>query len=73
MYLNESILKIMKNAFYFMLKAIFVLKIFKYFSFVDHKKNSLVRKLRLIHLRVFNKQLQCTYCPVSQEVKSTRQ
>ena len=61
----------MKNAFYFMLKAIFVLKIFP--NFVHHKENSLVRKLRLIRLRVFNKQLQCAYCPVSQEVKSTRQ
>ena len=29
---NESPLKIMKNAFYFILKALFVLKIFKYLS-----------------------------------------
>ena len=28
---NESLLKVMKNAFYFMLKALFVLKIFKIF------------------------------------------
>ena len=29
---NKSPLKFMKNAFYFILKAIFVLKIFKFFS-----------------------------------------
>ena len=30
--LNESPLKMMKNAFYFMLKALFVLEIFKFLS-----------------------------------------
>ena len=30
--LNESPLKMMKNAFYFILKALFVLKIFKFLS-----------------------------------------
>ena len=30
--LTESPLKMMKNAFYFILKALFVLKIFKFFS-----------------------------------------
>ena len=30
--LNESPLKVMKNAFYFVLKALFVLKIFKFLS-----------------------------------------
>ena len=29
---NESLLKMMKNALYFILKALFVLKIFKFFS-----------------------------------------
>ena len=29
---NESLLKVMKNAFYFVLKALFVLKIFKFLS-----------------------------------------
>ena len=31
-YLNESPLKMVKNAFYFILKALFVLKIFKFLS-----------------------------------------
>ena len=31
-YFNESPLKMMKNAFHFMLKALFVLKILKYMS-----------------------------------------
>ena len=31
-YFNESPLKMMKNAFYFMLKALFVLKILKHLS-----------------------------------------
>ena len=33
-YFNESPLKMMKNAFYFTAKALFVLKIFKFLSFV---------------------------------------
>ena len=31
-YVNESLLKMVKNAFYFILKAFFVLKIFKFLS-----------------------------------------
>ena len=31
---NESPLKLMKNAFYFILKALFVLKIFKFLSYI---------------------------------------
>ena len=34
---NESPLKMMKNAFYFILKALFILKIFKFLSLLfDH-------------------------------------
>ena len=29
---HESLLKMMKNAFYFMLKALFILKVFKFLS-----------------------------------------
>ena len=38
----------MKNAFYFILKAVFVLKIFKYLCyFFDYvEKNDLIRKIR---------------------------
>ena len=33
-YFNKNFLKIMKNGFYFILKALFVLKIFKYLSWL---------------------------------------
>ena len=39
----------MKNAFYFILKALFVLKIFKFFvtTFGSCRKNGLIREIRL--------------------------
>ena len=48
--LIESPSKMMKNAFYFILKALFVLKLFKFLSrlFWSCRKNGLIRKLRLI-------------------------
>ena len=48
--LIESPLKMMKNAFYFILKALFVLKLFTFLSrlFWSCRKNGLIRKLRLI-------------------------
>ena len=49
-YYNERPLKMMKNAFYFILKALFFLKIFKVFvlTFWSCRKNGLIRKKRLI-------------------------
>ena len=44
---TESPLKKMKNAFYFTLKLLFILKIFK-FDFLVMYKNALIRKKRLI-------------------------
>ena len=41
---TESFLKMMKNAFYFALKALVVLKIFK---FLSCRKNGLIRKIKL--------------------------
>ena len=39
----------MKTAFYFILKALFVLKIFEFLSrLLSYRKNSLIRKARLI-------------------------
>ena len=38
----------MKNAFSFILKALFVLKIFKSLSFWAYRKNGLIRTIRLI-------------------------
>ena len=43
----ESPLKMMKNAFYFTSKALFVLKIFKFLSCVFFQ-NDLIKKIRLI-------------------------
>ena len=46
---NESSLKMMKNAFYFTVKALFVLKIFKFvFDFLVMYKSGLIGKMRLI-------------------------
>ena len=45
--LIERSLKMMKNYFYFILKALFVLKIFKFLSrLFGHAKNGLIRKIR---------------------------
>ena len=45
----ESPLKTIKNAFYFIVKALFVLKIFQVFvtTFWSCRKNGLIRKIRL--------------------------
>ena len=47
---NESPLKMMKNDFYFILNAFFILKIFKFFvvKFWSCRRNGLIRKIRLI-------------------------
>ena len=46
---TESPLKVMKNAFYFTLKTLFVLKIFTFcLDFLVIKKNDLIRKTSLI-------------------------
>ena len=50
---NESLLKMMKIAFYFMLKAFFILKIFNFFALtylisLSCRKSSLTRKISLI-------------------------
>ena len=45
---NESPFKMMRNAFYFILKALFVLKIFKILSWHIGHVEGLIRKIRLI-------------------------
>ena len=48
LFLIESPLKVMKNAFYFVLKALFVLKIFKFLSLLwSCRKNGLIRNISL--------------------------
>ena len=58
---NESPLKLMKNAFYFIFKAFLVPKIFKFLSwlFGHVEKNGFIRKIRLISKFITShKQLQ---------------
>ena len=55
-----------KSAFYFILKALFFLKIFKYLSW-------LFAHLKKRHHNLVNKQLLYTYCPISYEGKATWQ
>ena len=49
-YFDDSPLKMMENSFYLILKALFVLKIFKHLSWIfGHvKKPSSIRKIRLV-------------------------
>ena len=76
----------MKNVFYFILKALFVLKVFKFLSWLfGHVKKTtwlersgiwkedqgqIPGKIRLI---LVNKELQHTHCSISHEWKATRQ
>ena len=76
-YFNENSLKLMKNAFHFILKALFVIKIIKFcLDFWSRRENGLIRKIRLISkfmtFNRVNKQLQYIYCTIPHEVKATR-
>ena len=76
---NDSHSKMMKNAFYFILKTLFVLKILNFLSwpFGHVEKNGLIRKTRLISKVMTSqpgkKQWQYTYCSISHELNATRQ
>ena len=51
---TESPLKMMKNAFYFTLKAIFVFKIFKFlFRLFGHVENGLIRK-KMVNFKTYD-------------------
>ena len=45
---NDSLLKKMKSAFYFILKDLFIIKTFKFGLFWSCRKNDLIRKISLI-------------------------
>ena len=46
---TESLLKMIKDAFYFTLKALFAIKIFQFLPWLfGHYKNGLIRRVRLI-------------------------
>ena len=71
----ESPLKVMKNAFQLILKVLFILKIFKTFGRAE-KTVWLEKKgyfKNLWRSKLVNKLLKYTYCPISNEVKATRQ
>ena len=73
---TECPLKMMKNTFYFTLKALVVLKLFIILSWLSgHVKNSLVRNIRLISKlwrpNLVKKQLQYIYWPISKKQKQS--
>ena len=65
---TESSLKMMKNIFYFLLKALFVLKLSKFLSWLFGHVEKIVWLKRIV-----NKQLPNTYSLISLEVKAIRQ
>ena len=66
-----------KNVFYFILKALFVLKIFKFLSWffggVEKRLDLKDVNFKILPSQHEKKQLQYTYCLIYQEVKATRQ
>ena len=87
--LNEDPLKTMKNAFYFILKALFVLKIIKFLLlaflvrleqgilYIDTYKTPWLERWsqfqNLWRHNLVNKELQYTYCPIFHQAKATRE
>ena len=75
----ESPLKMMKNAFYFILKTLFVLKILKILSWLFGHVGKTAWLGADGYLQnagrhsLVNKQLQYKYWPISHEVEATRQ
>ena len=62
----------MKNAFYSMLKTLFVLKIFSFFMLTFWFEKRLDKKAT-INIKIMTSHTQCTYYPKTEEVKATRQ
>ena len=60
---NETPLKIMKNAFYFILKALFVLKVFKFLSWLFGHESLVTGRWSLVKIRLISKfmKLQPSY------------
>ena len=76
---NDSPSKLMKNSFYFILKALSVLKIFKLLSWLFRQAEKMAWLERWSYFRnlcrhsLFNKKLQHTYCSIYHKLKATRQ
>ena len=76
--ITESPLKILKNTFYFYLKSSFRSQDIQVFVMTlwSSRKNGSIRKVnfKISNFTTWiNKQLQYTYCPISQDVKVTMQ
>ena len=72
---DESLLKMMKNPFYFIFFRFQDIQIFV-LNFFVHVEKRLCQKDKVnfkIYDNLVNKQLQCKYCSISHEVKATRQ
>ena len=67
---NESPLKVTQNAFYFIWKSLFILKILEFFS---SRLGHVEKMAWLWRSNLFNKQWQYTYCPIFNKEKATRQ
>ena len=70
--------KMMKNAFYFNSKTIFVLKIFKFLSWLFGHVTTWVDKKDKVNFKFYEvtawlANTQYTYCPIFREVKAIRQ
>ena len=74
--LNYSPSKMMKYAYYFILKALFILKMFKFLSWLfGHLEKTAWFEKDKINLETYdvNNKLQYTYCSISHKLKATRQ
>ena len=60
----------MKNAFYFILKALFILKIFKFWTY---RKKDLIRNFEIYDVTAWLTKNYNTHCLMSHELKATRQ
>ena len=71
---TKSPLKKMKNAFCFILKALFIFEIFQFLFKIFGSVGKWYGKFQTLWpYKLDNKQLQYTYCQISQEVKAIRQ
>ena len=75
----ENPLKMMKNAFYFTSKSLFVLKIFKFLSCLFDRVAKRLDKKDKVNFKFYDVTAWLTincnthYCPISREVKTIRQ
>ena len=69
----------MKNVFYFMLKALFVLEIFTFLSWLFGYTEKRLEKKVKVNSKIYNitdwttNNYNTQYCPISQEVKTIRE